>query len=435
MDKCRERISAYDFGATSTGTAPVDDATAINKAIAAAPKNSIVELDYSRISVTPAKPGFDSNLAAFQSLTWKQNLAVRYRGPAGEIVTYSDSTADSTPVNEQQLKAPYHPGFVLDVMTPGAYGGTAQASHLLAAQIGSTTLNAISYVFRLNGSGQASYGVRSSIPSTAIFTGSISGTTLTVSGVTGTIAIGQTVYTGAALNGVIQGTKITAGSGATWTVDTAQTVASQAMTSGVDNRRLYELSEVGATYKMTVKDLTTGFLAFNNERTAMVVPHEFGGQVDVSTGTHVNSNLSSFNTDPYLRLNDNNNFIGGLMIDHTNTRLAIVIESSVTEGTATLALPKNAGFMYAATYSGADSTVSAVSLGKNSTSLRSLNATGNGKFLQGVNGNTYTTAGRNALGLAATDIGTMVYDTTLGKPVWLHDNVGPVWRDASGAAV
>lgn len=59
----------------------------------------------------------------------------------------------------------------------------------------------------------------------ASFTGAISGATLTVSGVTGTVAIGQAVI-GA---GVAAGTVITAGSGTTWTVSVSQTVASEAM--------------------------------------------------------------------------------------------------------------------------------------------------------------------------------------------------------------
>lgn len=444
MDKLRERISAHDFGATSTATVPVDDTTAINKAIAASPKNSIVELDYSRISVTPAKPGFDTNLAAFQSLTWKQNLAVRYRGPAGEVVTYSDTVAaDSTPVNEFQLKAPYYPAYVLDVMTAAAYNNVPQATHMLAAAQGSTTSTALSHVYRKNGNGQASSVIRDSTPTGgATFTASIAGTTMTVTAVgSGALAAGQFLWTGAAANGVVPDTTIisqltgAAGSTGTYTVSFSQTMASQSVTSGLNVRRWRDVSEVGAAIPMITRDLITGFLSFNSERLTPVVPHEFGGQVDIATGSQVNSSLSSFNADPYLRLNDNNTFVGGLKIEHANTRLAIVIESSVTEGTATLALPKNAGFMYAATYSGADPTAAAASLGKNSTSLRSLNATGNGKFLQGVNGNTFTTAGRNAIGLAATDIGTMVYDTTLGKPVWLHNNVGPVWHDASGASV
>ena len=62
------------------------------------------------------------------------------------------------------------------------------------------------------------------IPST-IFTGSISGTTLTVTSVqSGTIAVGQTLDE---LHGVLQGTHIVSGSGLSWTVDKSQTVSSQ----------------------------------------------------------------------------------------------------------------------------------------------------------------------------------------------------------------
>lgn len=61
----------------------------------------------------------------------------------------------------------------------------------------------------------------------ANFTGAISGTALTASGVTGVIAIGQVLY-GA---GVTAGTTITAGSGTSWTVSPSQTVTSEAMGS------------------------------------------------------------------------------------------------------------------------------------------------------------------------------------------------------------
>lgn len=63
--------------------------------------------------------------------------------------------------------------------------------------------------------------------SSATFTGSISGTTLTVSGVVGTIKIGQ-VLSGP---GLAWGTTVTGGSGSTWTVNNAQTVAATAMAS------------------------------------------------------------------------------------------------------------------------------------------------------------------------------------------------------------
>ena len=63
----------------------------------------------------------------------------------------------------------------------------------------------------------------------ASFTGSISGTTLTISSLTsGTVYAGQNIV-GA---NVAPGTAIVSGSGLTWTVSNSQTVASTAMTSG-----------------------------------------------------------------------------------------------------------------------------------------------------------------------------------------------------------
>lgn len=65
----------------------------------------------------------------------------------------------------------------------------------------------------------------------ATFTGSISGTALTVSSVSGTIANGQ-VLQGA---GVTAGTTIVSGSGTSWVVSASQTVGSEAMSTGVAN--------------------------------------------------------------------------------------------------------------------------------------------------------------------------------------------------------
>ena len=65
----------------------------------------------------------------------------------------------------------------------------------------------------------------------AVFTGTISGTTLTVVSTTsGTIAIGQLLYG----TGIATGTYITAGSGSSWTVSISQTIAAATtITSGV----------------------------------------------------------------------------------------------------------------------------------------------------------------------------------------------------------
>ena len=66
------------------------------------------------------------------------------------------------------------------------------------------------------------------LAASASFTGSISGTTLTVSAITsGTIAIGQSICA----IGVLSGTVITAGAGMSWTVSVAQNVGSEPMSA------------------------------------------------------------------------------------------------------------------------------------------------------------------------------------------------------------
>lgn len=66
----------------------------------------------------------------------------------------------------------------------------------------------------------------------AIFTGAISGTTLTTSVLqSGAIAIGQTLVSAGGTGAVSAGTKITAGSGTSWTVNNSQTVGSTVMVS------------------------------------------------------------------------------------------------------------------------------------------------------------------------------------------------------------
>jgi hypothetical protein len=82
------------------------------------------------------------------------------------------------------------------------------------------------YAYIVDGSYR--YSWRITTPTTAIFTGSISGTTLTVSNIqSGTIAIGQVLFG----VGVSQETVITGGSGTAWTLNISQTVASTLMNS------------------------------------------------------------------------------------------------------------------------------------------------------------------------------------------------------------
>ena len=82
------------------------------------------------------------------------------------------------------------------------------------------------YAYIVDGTNR--YSWRITTPTTAIFTGSISGTTLTVSNIqSGTIAIGQVLFG----VGVAQETVITGGSGTSWTINISQTVSSTLMNS------------------------------------------------------------------------------------------------------------------------------------------------------------------------------------------------------------
>ena len=104
-------------------------------------------------------------------------------------------------------------------------------TNLLAAQSGAnpdiTSMSGLAGKNGLLAPLNYSVGTPTALAPGAAFTGSISGTTLAVSGVIGTIQVGQTVMG----SGVTAGTTIVSGSGTTWTVSTSQTVASESMNS------------------------------------------------------------------------------------------------------------------------------------------------------------------------------------------------------------
>lgn len=67
---------------------------------------------------------------------------------------------------------------------------------------------------------------------------------------------------------------------------------------------------------------------------------------------------------------------------------------------------------------------------QNGTARYKVSEKGNARFYAGVSGSAFTTAERNAL--VSLEVGTMVFDTTLGKPVWWK---GASWVDANGTTV
>jgi hypothetical protein len=109
-----------------------------------------------------------------------------------------------------------NPSFFNASSTPAPIGGMRQSGQ------GAYTVTPLTAATPQNVAG-VSAAYRLGLPST-IFTGSISGTTLTVSTIqTGALAIGMTLDEGQGF--VLQGTHILSGSGSTWTVDKSQTVS------------------------------------------------------------------------------------------------------------------------------------------------------------------------------------------------------------------
>jgi len=147
-------------------------------------------------------------------------------GSCGGAIELLDSNGNTvTSVSSVTLG----PGFLLSGSGGTAYQNLNQPDRTVTSCSGVTcTITANDMGGQVNFNGAS---LTATIPaiSTASFTGSISTTTLTVSGVTGTIHIGQLVQG----TNVTPGTVITAGSGTSWTVSHSQTVSGEAMTSAI----------------------------------------------------------------------------------------------------------------------------------------------------------------------------------------------------------
>ena len=162
------------------------------------------------------------------------------------------------------------------------------------------------------------YTWRISSPSTAIFTGSISGTTLTVTNIqSGTIAIGQALFG----VGVSQETVITGGSGTSWTVNLSQTVAATLMNSSTTTSITGVLT-TGVTYG-NLATTSTVYLGqtiqgagvpANTMVTAILSPVAGINQYTVSTNTAVSSETMYALNFTVIPTNDGA-FSGGTTVD------------------------------------------------------------------------------------------------------------------------
>jgi hypothetical protein len=162
------------------------------------------------------------------------------------------------------------------------------------------------------------YTWRISSPSTAIFTGSISGTTLTVSNLqSGTIATGQALFG----VGVSQETVITGGSGTSWTVNLSQTVSATLMNSSTTASFTGVLT-TGST-NATLATTATLYLGqtiqgvsvpVNTMITAILAPVAGVNQYTVSTNTAVSSSTMYALNFTVIPSNDGA-FSGGTTVD------------------------------------------------------------------------------------------------------------------------
>jgi hypothetical protein len=133
-------------------------------------------------------------------------------------------------VNEgSRTDAPYHVISGFSVTNNLNQGTNSLGSHTATTSI----VNVLSNIFDqaqpqgdINGSASGVIARTNVGGSRSTFTGTISGSTLTVSGVTGTVAIGQRIIG----TGVLPATTIQAGSGATWTVNPPQSIGPVSMT-------------------------------------------------------------------------------------------------------------------------------------------------------------------------------------------------------------
>jgi len=190
------------------------------------------------------------SVAFYKQFGWLRDM--KYKGAWTNAIA-NTSTTRATPTNTKAMRggADHLPleWFIDFLIVLKAAGGNTGIWHCLpvnddgtylAADIVSLQRLAVGVPIYLeignelwNGTGTAGGALRAisvAVTPDASFTGTISGTTLTVSGVTGALFSGTTCFVYGA--GVATGTYLVSGSGTTWTVSVGQAVGPVAMTQG-----------------------------------------------------------------------------------------------------------------------------------------------------------------------------------------------------------
>ena len=177
---------------------------------------------------------------------------------AGNVLT-SDGTnwnstavASSSPVGSISIQAKINSR----VTAASGTGSTATVYFVPSATI---PVGSFITVAGVTPSGYNATGAAVTASSTLSFsaTGSISGTTLTVSSVTGTVSIGQEIF-GNSVNG---NTYIISGSGTTWTLNRSQTVSSTTITGACGTAAYANTTTAAVTVLGTISVTPSGYLA------------------------------------------------------------------------------------------------------------------------------------------------------------------------------
>lgn len=318
--------------------------------------------------------------------------------------------------NVETLRAAQHPAYILDSITT-RYAATP-ATHNLQA----------------------------------VVTGSISGTTMTVTAVTsGTLEVGAIVLG----NGMLNATVITAfvsgtlGGVGVYTVSKSQTFSSGTITTRpwkqintLDTAQQANTPSHPASYiwsadgygtwqfaqditfdcsnHLTLYGLSDAAQGYSSKQVATYYKdgNVAYGQLNVQSWEETgyqhtfNGAASCFQSGKYLGVDSNLTVVLRTVDeDNSNAVLRQKVVQLLQDDTLSIANTANTEYIFTLTDSG---------------HLRAK---------RGVSGGAFTTSNRNAISVTSDDIGLMVFDTTLGKPVWLKNNTGPVWVDAAGTTV
>lgn len=416
---------------------------------------SLTKASYSMITGAPVNVADFGDIGTYEENAATIQLAIDSLGAAGGVVVIpagwyynidptvidpfvydpritiidNSNSQSSTVIKNGQLPQPYqgsnnveilrsaqHPGFILDSITT-RYAATPAAHNLQA-----------------------------------VVTGSISGTTLTVTAVTsGTLEVGAIVLG----SGMVNGTIITAfvsgteGGVGVYTVSESQTfpsatittrpwkqintldTAQQANTPSHPASMIWSADGVG-TWQFA-QDIT---FDCSNHLTLYGLPDAAQGYVSKQLATFYKSGNAAYGqltVQSWVETGYNNTFNGSTACFQSGK--ANSVDRALTVVLRTIDQDNNDAVLRQKIIQLGLDDILGITNTANTDYIFKLTDDGQLRIKRGVTGGAFTTTQRNAIAVTADDIGLMVFDTTLGKPVWLKDDSPLTWVDAAGTTV